>query len=83
MDKQDTEDGQRRPLVMLDTVLFFVLTLVFVAALRNTHHSQLEWQPCDSDRPRVCKARLLAVGAVGAAIATGVADLAARSIGMQ
>lgn len=73
----------RQPLLVLDLVWFMVLLLVFVVALRNTHHPELEFVPAAGEEPRICKSRLLVVAAACAATATAVADLAARFVGLR
>ena len=80
--KDELKDEERRPLLVLDLVLFFVLVLVFAVALRNTHHPSLEWESDEGDT-KVCKTRLLLSSVVCALAITTVTDISARSIGLQ
>ena len=82
MDKKSDDRGERRPLLILDVVMFSLMLFIFVIALRNTHHQELEWTDGDGVT-KVCKTRLLVASVVCALVVTSLTDLSARSLGMR
>ena len=82
-DKAGGMEAERRPLVILDLVVFLVLLLVFVRVLRATRHPELEHAPNDGEAPHPCMSRLMIAGAACALVCTVVADCSARAVGLR